>query len=323
MFKTVFPALLLTAMALPAQVTAQARVSLEGRILDESTGLGIPSVRVELQGQGIRVTADDGTFRFNALAPGTYGLSAVAFGYAPSSQIIELTRDASMSIALERSPIRLDGVVAELLEVKGRVRDPDADFFLVDAEVVTDLGQSAGTDAHGRFRLRGVLRDAPVQLSVRAFGYIPLDTTIVPDEDGQYVFDLGEDPLMRAMVAVQVERLEVRRSPRFAALFRSMDRERILRYAGAHTVLSMLVTEYGHKLGRLGCVVIDERPYERSSGMGPEMGAILSHLLPEEVERIEFMFGGAMARIYTRAFIQEMTAKEIKLRTPQVFPICI
>ncbi len=42
----------------------------------------------------------------------------------------------------------------------------------------------------------------------------------------------------------------------------------------------------------------------------------LDTMLPEEMERIEFLFGGTMLRIYTREFIQDMIAREIKLLEP-------
>ena len=320
---------LLVAMGLAVPVSASAQTSLafEGRVVEAGTTSGIQNAVVSVEGVGAVLTSAEGAFRFRSVRPGTYAVRVTALGYATATRSLTISTNASVTIALEVAPLALDAlrVVVELIDVEGRVRDPEVGFFLVDAEVLTVLGLASGTDTRGRFRLRGVLRDDSLRIYVRAFGYLPLDTTIVPEADEQYLFDLSEDPLMRAMAEIQVERLERRATPRFAAGFRNLAREGVLRYAGRHSVLSLLIFEYGQwKLDRLGCVVIDEKPYEKNSSAGFMVGAILNHMVPEEVEKIEFMFRGRMLRIYTRAFIQEMTAGEIELISmPLIFPMCI
>jgi len=57
----------------------------------------------------------------------------------------------------------------------------------------------------------------------------------------------------------------------------------------------------------------------------PERPSTLFHILPEQVERVEFLvspgqkaaYGRAMLRIYTREFMrEEMIAREVELRRP-------
>src|SRR5688572_10447927 len=169
------------ALALPLTAAAQqTRVSVQGRILDESTGLGVPSAGVELEGHGYMVTGPDGSFRFDAVRPGRYPLWVVAFGYASGNRVLSVRGDVAVSVALEPAPVPIEGVGATFVDFEGRVRDPANDFFLVDATVLTNQGRAARTDAHGRFELEGVLEAAPLHVTVVAFGYLTLDTLLTP-----------------------------------------------------------------------------------------------------------------------------------------------
>ena len=76
----------------------------------------------------------------------------------------------------------------------------------------------------------------------------------------------------------------------------------------------MLHFEYrDHVRGRIGYMLIDEK--ELSGGIVPRKFA-LQNVLPEELELIEFLFGGSMVRMYTREFMQDMFDGVIELRTP-------
>ncbi|MQA92945.1 MAG: hypothetical protein GEU90_22480 [Gemmatimonas sp.] len=61
-------------------------------------------------------------------------------------------------------------------------------------------------------------------------------------------------------------------------------------------------------------MLIDEVGYVAGGAVQSDV----THMLPEEVERIEFMFRGAMLRIYTREFMQHMIARDLELRTPSM-----
>ena len=62
---------------------------------------------------------------------------------------------------------------------------------------------------------------------------------------------------------------------------------------------------------RIRCVLIDEEL------VAPLIDSdMLRVTYPEELERIEFLFDGAMLRIYTREFIREMIGGGHELRKP-------
>ncbi|MQA92060.1 MAG: hypothetical protein GEU90_17850, partial [Gemmatimonas sp.] len=208
-------------LLVPQPLPAQAGETVEGRVHEADTDLGIQNAVVELEGYGSTLSDADGEFRFEGVLAGGYTLRVLAFGYAPDSRFIVVTGPTVLEIPLEVSPLPLDSVVVDMrrIDFEGRVRDPGEDYYLVGANVLTNQGTQTESDTHGRFRV-DAYEEAPLQVSVRAFGYLPLDTVVTPDEDGRYVFDLREDSLVEKMVAVQVERLERRAAPRFAAGFR-------------------------------------------------------------------------------------------------------
>ena len=87
-------------------------------------------------------------------------------------------------------------------------------------------------------------------------------------------------------------------------------------------MIDVLIYEYRPYLGRIVCGLIDEQ----NIFSGNEARAMLATMLPEEVERIEFLAAEPNAytghlpvfqlRLYTRTFIQEMIADQEELRTP-------
>ncbi len=314
------------AMIAPTGALAQAGVVVQGRVVEVGGTLGVELARVELEGHGTSLTSDDGYFRFSAVTPGNYTLNVSAFGYASASQSVLVERDTMLNVALEISPFQLDSILvnARRIDVEGQVWDRNAerDFVVVDAEVLTDQVPGTLTDAHGRFELEGVIEGAPLRVAVRAFGYLPVDTIVEADEDEDYVFELEVDSVAQRIIGVQVERLE-ERAAGYRAIMRPMNRERLLRYAGTFTLLDVVESQYRSYLDRIWCVLIDE---VQISNFGQVL-AILTGLLPEEVERIEFIANQPdppntpplpvfMMRVYTRGFIQEMIARDRELRPP-------
>ncbi|MQA91505.1 MAG: hypothetical protein GEU90_14980 [Gemmatimonas sp.] len=276
-------------------------------------GDGIPVATVELAGHGSTLTSEDGSFRFVGVEAGSYTFRTTAFGYIPESSLLVVRDDVTLSVPLEPAPLVLDsvGVNIERIDVGGRVRDPEKEFFLVDATILTDQAVMARTDSHGRFRLRGVLERAPLTVRVRAFGYLPVDSIVLPTEDDRYLFELVEDSAVTALIARQIERLEERAAPRFAPLFRNMNRDRLLRFTGSHTLRSILEFEYWPHLHRIRAVIVDGRRYS----MTDDPVAELSHILPEELERIEFFSAGRSAVVlvvYTRQFMRDLIARQIQ-----------
>ena len=316
--------ILLLAAALPMPVLAQTGVVVQGRVFEAGGTSGIQNVVVELEGHGAVLTSADGSFRFERVEPGGYTLRIVAFGYGSESRFLAVDEDTTVAVPLEVAPLQLDPLAVELraIEIEGRVRDSDRDVLLLNADVLTNQGRATRTDSHGRFRLEQILEDIPLRVRIQKFGYLPVDTILLPEEDESYLFALEPDPLVERMIDVQVLRIEERAAGRRAVMMRPMNRERLLRYAGHSTLRDVLESEYRNYLSRIKCVLVDEKLLPPSID-----GPVLGTMLPEELERIEFLFRGAMLRIYTRDFIQDMIARDIELRRPSYIqvlgpPVC-
>jgi hypothetical protein len=309
-------------VAVAAPAAAQTGAVVEGQVYDRGSGAGIENAVVTLQGHGAELTAVGGLFRFERVAPGAYTLQVDGFGYASESRVLVVDGNTTVSVSLEIAPLPLDSLVVSprLIEVRGSVRDPTRDLDVVDADIISDPAQGVRTDAHGGFELEDVFAGTPLRIVVQAFGYLPLDTSIVPEADVDLVFHLEPDTVVEHLVAAQVERIEERASPRRSVLMRPMNRERLLRYAGRLTLADLLEWEYGGSwLKRVECVVIDERQL-----LGAWEPSSLTHILPEQVERIEFLGhagaigrdAGSMLRIYTREFMRAMITRNVELRAP-------
>lgn len=324
--RTRFAALLAAVgLFLPMAGAAQTSLVLQGRVVESGTTTGIQNAIVSIEGIGAVLTTAQGAFRFGSIQAGTYAVRVTALGYASTTRSVTISADRFVTVALEVAPIALDSLSVRNIELEGRVSDEPRDAWVVGAAVTVDQAAVTETDSHGRFSAHA-LEGVAVAVSIRAFGYLPMDSVVRAREDVTHDLLLARDLVIEAMIAAQVERLETRASPRFVAGFPNLDREKILRRygTGTHTLMSLLEFEYGPRFDRrLHCVVIDEKVYERGTGSGLMAGIMLNTTVPEEIERLEFMFRGEMLRIYTRAFIQEMTAREIQLRRPQIFPFCM
>ena len=304
-----------------ASAAQETRVTVAGRVLDESTGLGVSAAGVELEGHGYTITGPDGSFRFDAVFPGPYPLWVVAFGYASGSRIVTVSDDVALSLALAPAPVRIAGVGATFVDLEGRVRDPANDFFLVDATILTNQGRAARTDAHGRFEIEGVLEEAPLHVTVVAFGYRTLDTLVTPRDDERYVFELEPDPVVQAKIDVRVVQLDERAAPHFGALFHNLNRDDLLAYAGAHTVRSMIEWEFWTRLDRIALVIVDGEKWSLTNEPIEE----LFTLLPEELERIEFRqrrgcFDPIIdVYVYTRDYMSGLVALDEGAELPPVY----
>jgi hypothetical protein len=312
------------AVALQSQAAAQTGLVLQGRIVEAGTSFGIQNAVVAIGGFGSVLTTADGAFRFGAVGRGTHELRVTALGYATSTRLLTVDASMSVTIALEVVPLPLSPLTFREIELEGRVRDGRSDIGVGDADVSTEGGRNARTNANGRFTV-DAFDGVAVEMRVRAFGYLPLDTGVVAREDERPTLLLAPDPIVDAIIADQVQRLETRSRPQRAILFRNLDRDRLVRYAGRHTLLTMLEAEYGHRLrGRIKCVVLDEFV------LHPDVdGATLATTFPEDVERVEFLYSGNMLRVYTRRFLFELAGRNTKLRQPTYvqpprgLPFCI
>ncbi|MQA92556.1 MAG: hypothetical protein GEU90_20430 [Gemmatimonas sp.] len=305
----------------PTASSAQTTFDVFGAVSDSARGTPVPLATVELEGHGSTLTFDDGSYRFTGVEAGAYNLRVTAYGYLPASRTIIVESDLSIDVSLGSSPIVLDSLVVEprVINIGGHVRDPANDFYIVDAELLTNRGHITHTNTHGRFRIERVLEDVPLRISVREFGYLPLDTAVTPVQGERYLFELQPDFLVEAMIAKEVERLEERHAPLFAPMFTSMNRDRLLDYVGSHTLRTILEFRYWRYLDRIRVVIVDGRRYSFTDDPVSE----LSHVLPEEIERIEFTGDryNAFLHVYTRDFMQELIARRTT-RIPEaaIFP---
>ena len=310
----------------PAGASAQVAV-LEGRVYDAGSGAGLQNAVVTLEGRGSVLTSESGSFRYTGVPLGTYTLRVQAFGYRERTLPLEVRGDTTVSVPVDVVPIELDPVEVELrtIDFDGEARDPMTDGIVMDALVASDQGHEERTNAHGHFDLDDVLEGAPLRLEIRAFSYLPLDTTFVPDDDGRRVFELEADSLMLRMIDVQVRRLEARAEGRIATFPRSMNRDRLARYLNNFTVLDMLEREYPLRmLRRVACVLIDDRQID--DGFGAIRGELRrSYLLttyPDEVERLEFLEfetpGGRalQLRVYTKDYMARLIGSDRRLPPP-------
>ena len=313
-------AVLVFATGLPLPVAAQISVVVEGRVYDAISSRDIQNAIVTLEGHGATLSSVRGTFRFPDVRPGDYMLRVAAFGYADLAESLAVISDTIVAVPLDAAPLPLDPIIVELgtLDFDGRVRDPVRDSNLLAAQVLSNQGHEEWTNEHGRFDLDDVFEGVPLRIVIRAFGYLPLDTTFVPDDEERYAFDLVHDPLVERMIEVQVERLEDRAGDLLYQFRPALGRDDLSRYTGFGTLRTVLEAKYpAHILRMVACVIFDEQQIRTPE----ERRFVLETAIPEELERIEFLeFPGPeralMLRVYTRAFFQEMIATNRQLRTP-------
>lgn len=302
----------------PISAAAQADAVVRGRVVTQSGSAGIEGARVELEGHGVTETSAAGDFRFERVTPGEYSLRVAAVGFAPV--LLQLTVRADTTVTIRLTPVgyRLDSVVvtARKIQVEGRVQDPVRDVRLRDADVFTNQGLPTRTNRQGNFQLKDVWEGAPLAVLVAAFGYLPVDTILIPSDGDRYVFDLSPDPVVERMIARQVERIEQRSRGRLSVLARPLDRETLL-HSGGGSLRDILMARYSIHLRRLQCIVVDDRMLP--PGMEEEM---LGHMNPDDVERVEVLFRGAMLRVYTRNFIRRMVSGSVKLPSLVEPPPC-
>ena len=311
----------------PARVASQVAV-VEGRVLDAGSGAGLQNAIVTLEGRGSVLTSESGSFRYADVPLGAHTLRVQAFGYRERTLPLDVRGDTTVSVSVDVVPIELDEVEVELrtIDFDGEARDPATDGIVMDALVVSSQGHEERTNAHGHFDLDDVVEGAPLRIEIRAFSYLPLDTTFVPDDAGRRVFELEVDSLMIRMIDVQVRRIESRAEGRIVSFPRVMDRQRLARYLNNFTLLDMLEREVPARvLGRVACVLIDDQQIDGTTGF---MRAALrrSYLLgtyPDEVERLEFLEfttpgGGRVLqlRVYTKDYMARLVGSDRPLPPP-------
>jgi len=208
------------------------------------------------------------------------------FGYADATLVLSVEANTTVDVPLTPAPLALDSLRVDLetLDFDGRVVDPEKELRLVDADVLSSQGHQERTNAHGNFDLDDIYQDVPLRILIQSFGYLPLDTTLVPDGDGRHEFDMAVDSAVQRVIDMQVERIVDVTRGRPSGM-RPLNRESLLRHKGTFTVYDMIVYEYGRRADRVGCIVVDEKQIPRSRNWRDYP----THMLPEELERLEFL----------------------------------
>jgi Carboxypeptidase regulatory-like domain len=291
-----------------------AQIDVRGRVIERGTGNPIGGASIQLGGLPVVVTTTDGDFRFREVEPGRYELRIQALGYADYEQVLLARTDTMLTIELEVMPVPLDtlGVESRSVSIRGLVREKGTRLGLIDVEVLSSIDRSTRTNAAGRFRLKGVPAELPVALEFRGFGYLPFDTIVASSTDTTLNLELEKDPLVQRAISVQVERLDNRSRPYRTPLMPVLDRTELLRNINM-SVLDLLKSKYSFFLGRVACILIDDR--QSYNGLDE-----LALFLPDRLERIEVLERGAMLRIYTRDYIQKMIGGGVRLAHPAMAP---
>jgi hypothetical protein len=298
-------------MAGAATALAAQEVVVDGWVVD-AEGEGIPGAIVELGTAGAVLTDDEGAFRFEGVEAGTYRLQATAFGYEDYRETLDIRTDRTLTLTLAAAAFELDSLVvgAERVEVRGRLRDPVRDRDVPGADILTSQGHSLRSGAGGRFDFEA-WENVPVRVVVLAFGYFAADTVFEPARgDERFVLELTEDPVVSAMLGAAIRRLDARAGGRRTITMPALERDEIARWRGA-ALDEVLRLEYPARARRVRCVVVDEWAMTPMQAEG-----FLTTTPAWEVERMEFLFDGAMLRIYTREFMKEMLSGGVNLAAP-------
>ena len=299
----------LVATLLPVGAAGQTGVPVEGLVVLEGGG-AIEGALVELDGLPPTVTDPLGGFRFESVPTGPRRIRVTAFGYLTRTDTVDIGPDRPLRLVLDAAPFRLDSLIvsARRTGLQGRVRDPEREVDVVGAEVWTGFGEATESGGGGRFEVEA-WEGIPVRVLVRAFRYLPLDTLVTPGGE-RVTLALEEDPLVARMLAVEMDRLDQRAGGRRAVGMRPLEREELERWRGA-PLDEVLRFEFPRRSRRVRCVVLDERALTPMAAEG-----VLLTLPAREVERMEFLFDGAMLRIYTADFMRRMLGGGMELRRP-------
>jgi hypothetical protein len=303
--------LLLAAAAIPAVAQTGARLS--GRVVERGSDSGIAGATIETGSR--QVLSDfEGRFVIDELPLGTHSVAIKAYGYSPREVSVRLTGDTSIVVPLDPAPISLDSLLVEgrTITVRGEVYERGDDRGLLDVEIRVEPDHESYTNSAGRFKLEDIPAGPPLRFSVRGFGFLPIESVLSAFEDTTLVIHLEADSVAQRMIQQQVERIENRARPHATAVMPALDREYLLRNRNA-TALDIVQTRYGLFLGRIKCILIDDR--QSYNGL-----AELAHFLPDELERVEVLLRGVMLRIYTRDYLRERLGQAGKLPTPVYVP---
>lgn len=293
----------------------QPRATVRGRVVERRTSQGIAGADVALSGWSTVLTDDSGAFEIARVPAGRYTLSVQAPGYGSVERVLIVLRDTTVTIALAPAPFMLDTlrVRTRQVTVRGEVKDAATRRQLVDVSVVIGERQTL-TNPAGSFKLSHIPADVRFLLSLRDFGYIPLEKVVRASADTILPLFLTPDPLIQRMVARQVARLQRQAEPFHSVSMRALDRQALIDQGGG-SAFDMLKEKYGRSLHGLNCVFIDD-VQTATVKEGLEQ---LQFLVPAELQRVEVLtgvIGGEQMRVYTRQHMRRMLGDTARVRPP-------
>ncbi|HEY4207479.1 MAG TPA: TonB-dependent receptor [Puia sp.] len=231
--------LLLVSLAIFLHSTLFAQTAaIKGRVVDDSTGMGIPDVTVLLSGGGGTSTASDGSFMLPLPADGRKHTLAISYtGYA--SQNMSATGGAPLVIRLKRQMKDLEDVVVIGYQSVRR-RDVLASVSSVSSKQLHDIPLNSAEEALAG-RLAGVQvtgsegsPNATVMIRVRGGGSITQDNSPLYVVDGIQV-----DNALSTLSVQDIESIDVLKDAASTAIYGAR---------GANGVV-IITTKGGHNTG--------------------------------------------------------------------------
>lgn len=304
---------------------AQERWTVAGRVVDAASGVALPNARVTLESVGSVLAGDGGIFQFDAVPAGVYRLRAETFGYREAVTEVSVDGDVIVVLALDIVPIEIDSIDVTLrtIDIDGEVYDPRTGASVSGAEVATDQGHRETSRLTGRFDLDDVFDGPPIRVLIRAFGFLPLDTTFVPHDDDRHRFAMAPDPVATRMIDAYVAALDERAGDNMYEYQPALNREELAEFSPNTSLRRVMEASFPRSfLDRIQCFFLDEVEYAWYGSYHGRM-SFLEGTVAGELERVELLeFPGEarllMARIYTRRFFQRQVGSPDELVAPSV-----
>ena len=230
--------------------------------------------------------------------------------YRLYDQTLEPRTDVDLVIELQPQPIPIDSlsVRARTIALRGHVVEASTGRRLADAAVFLGTSQLTSSSAAGSFELDGLMPGDTFQVLVEALGYLPVEYTVAPTTDSIRVFEMRPDSLALKLIDAQISRLEERSAGMGYARIQ-VDRDEIMESMVA-TPAHLIRERLGLDVASIRCVFVDEQ--QRRFGFRDLEGYAL-----DRIHRIEIIDRGAIVRVYTTHFIEQMLAGRVML-TPIV-----
>jgi len=203
-------AVLLGAGAARAQVaTEPERVTIRGRVVDETTRVPLAGVVVSFQNLGVAVQTDStGQFEVKGIQVGVYYLELTRPGYRPSTGEFAIMREGSFITSMMPVNAAMDIPAGRFV---GRVTDAESGDPLSDAEIhIPQVFLGAASDEGGWFDLAAVPPGRyPVEFSHLGYATRVDTVDIVSGLTSDVRVPLAVDPIEVEPLEVVVERREM------------------------------------------------------------------------------------------------------------------